>query len=1135
MSKLPLEHQAVGQLHRELLPNGLPIELVVSQSPLGFDVAVCSTDKSGSAGPLNRLVFDAAVYDLRRLGRVFQAPASLIRGRRMPVLVVQTIPGLDDRHADQEAFLISSLRHGLTLLEGVTPRRRVWLPLLGTGSGGLSFQQSFRATVSALSDWNPGSTEVVTVAVPDERVLEQVIAVTLDQYTESIKPISEASTQPTLPHDEPTDLNPMKPHVAWALSIAEALSLGQPVRPVHVAKAIVLLDDRIRSSAFVTFRSLARLEPDAAKASIDLDARRSLAVDPAHLSDDFRRRLHWAQGTQGAPRFGSLWGRHLVTAVLLSADDELAAELERNGTPLDTVRDRWYRFVTRKESPEKRAHWDAWWAAAHLPLPGRRRAGHVTETDQGEDMLGVEAEAGAFARLILDERIQPPLSIGLLGDWGSGKSFFIEQIKKQIEQLKGSPGLFQEVVEIEFNAWHASDANLWASLVTHIFDEIWDKVALENSDEARKKARDQLVHAIAGARGALREAEDQVEAARTALIEAEDDLANRRRALAWDRHVKNVSLRQLTSLAEQAGLRDALTTINDLESAAHDLSSSSRRLGLMFNALLERPLTNVALPTGLLLLLTGATWMASQHAELLPSWFAEHQYVNDAAKLITAITGVLGALVAPLSVASRHLARFGQMLAKVRSEYDTAVATADDTTKREIATARLELDSAEDSVLTARKRLADLMNQQVAFDPGRRLSTFLQDRVASTTYRAQQGIISLVHRDFQQLSERMREWRTARLTPQTDLPAIPADIKPFDRIVIYVDDLDRCRPQQVVQMLEAVHLLLALDLFVVVVAVDSRWLTRALQVHYKDLLAADEGAGTDEGLRRSTAQNYLEKIFQVTYALGPMDPSKFGDYVRFLAGADGERPARAAAASTTPSSAAPSPPARTALSQAPARSSKGAPIPADATSLAPSSGDALTPSGIRVTASHPAPHAIHIDAREREFLTRLAPLLPTPRLAKRLVNAYRLVKAMKDPDALDDYDRSERHRATLVMLAILFGHPAIAPDLFRSLHEAAPPFDTPTEKLADVIRRVSAVASGRDETAVASASALSDAAEWQTLASQLDHIAIDLTIEDAAAEPAELARYSLVTGHDWHVWKARPTAVASPASLAKSR
>jgi hypothetical protein len=40
--------------------------------------------------------------------------------------------------------------------------------------------------------------------------------------------------------------------------------------------------------------------------------------------------------------------------------------------------------------------------------------------------------------------------------------------------------------------------------------------------------------------------------------------------------------------------------------------------------------------------------------------------------------------------------------------------------------------------------------------------------------------------------------------------ALPA----IDRIVLYVDDLDRCPPPRVVEVLEAVHLLLAGRLFV---------------------------------------------------------------------------------------------------------------------------------------------------------------------------------------------------------------------------------------------------------------------------------------------------------------------------------
>src|SRR5690606_13992282 len=96
----------------------------------------------------------------------------------------------------------------------------------------------------------------------------------------------------------------------------------------------------------------------------------------------------------------------------------------------------------------------------------------------------------------------------------------------------------------------------------------------------------------------------------------------------------------------------------------------------------------------------------------------------------------------------------------------------------------------------------------------------------------------------------------------------------------YIDDLDRCPPARVVQALEAVHLLLALDLFVVVVAVDARWLLRSLEVHYRDLLNGEGQAG--DGSRHSTPQSYLEKIFQITYALAPMTEDGFKSYITHL-------------------------------------------------------------------------------------------------------------------------------------------------------------------------------------------------------------------------------------------------------------
>lgn len=123
-------------------------------------------------------------------------------------------------------------------------------------------------------------------------------------------------------------------------------------------------------------------------------------------------------------------------------------------------------------------------------------------------------------------------------------------------------------------------------------------------------------------------------------------------------------------------------------------------------------------------------------------------------------------------------------------------------------------------------------------------------------------------------------------------------------------------------MLEAIHLLLAIPLFVVVVAVDPRWLLRAIAAHYRDLLqvpaATASPAGEagqvdpdDEELWNSTPAQYLEKIFQVVLTLPPLDTSGYQRLLRSVVGTlpgqdpnppDGSPPATTAAAQTGPGS-----------------------------------------------------------------------------------------------------------------------------------------------------------------------------------------------------------------------------------------
>ncbi|WP_457351338.1 P-loop NTPase fold protein [Roseateles sp. P5_D6] len=910
-----------------------------------------------------------------------------------------------------------------------------------------------------------------------------------------------AATAPA--EDGQLDLNRMESHVAHVLSTAHALAGSAPITPLHILE-VARAQANSGSQSFERLRQLMGPLPGLSPPS-------ATVLPGETLAPELRTQLARAQRPmEGSTEYRTIWGRDLITAALLCPDDAVLPAVAGGRDALDQLRDAWYRYVVADTVSRPPSDWALWWREAGVPLPQQPRAGYAVENDVGEDRLGIGAEAAAFARLILDKDVKPPLSIGLLGDWGSGKSFFIEQIKRHIGGLleEKRPELHASVVQIEFNAWHASDTNLWASLVTNIFDEIWRTVSATDENIDPEQARAKLGEQIALARGAVHEAQAQVETGRIALAKAEKELQARQELLALT-HVAGKEVKQrIDKLALAAGWRAPIQTINDVDKAARDLLASGQRLRQIGAALLERPGWRIGLPVTACLALA---WLGLSliDAARLSAW---QQHMSQ---VLTTVAGLVGAVIAPLKLAKGKVDALADQLGHVQSEFERSLKdmkasdSAGDAEKAQLLErARRELESNEERVKVARAQLAELMNQQVALDPAHRLGSFLQERVQSSPYRSQQGIISLVHKDFSELSlymKRLREEaaRKAETPGAGDDTAAPADgavkIKPIDRIVLYVDDLDRCRPAQVVNMLEAVHLLLALDLFVVVVAVDSRWLTRALEVHYSELLGTVHAADAD-GLRESTPQNYLEKIFQITYALAPMRATHLRDYVDALAGQ----------ALSTPSEAAGLAPAAAAAPLA----------PSDASSLpvAPTSAEVPTPpqppvpqgSAAAVAPQQPrTARAITIGAQERELIVSLAPLLGTPRLTKRLVNVYRVIKASKSADELDAFESGRRSTTCLVMLAILFGRPLVANELLRGIHEGTTPFDNGGMRLIDALK---ARVPPNDEPL-----RVTDA--WRQTAELLASIGILHTVGAFAREPQEVARYSLASGHAWHTWQ----------------
>jgi hypothetical protein len=156
--------------------------------------------------------------------------------------------------------------------------------------------------------------------------------------------------------------------------------------------------------------------------------------------------------------------------------------------------------------------------------------------------------------------------------------------------------------------------------------------------------------------------------------------------------------------------------------------------------------------------------------------------------------------------------------------------------------------------------------------------------------------LSLARADLEALSHLLRDRQSEAGFPSAPIgvpaeDAAQASIQPVDRVILYIDDLDRCKPTDVVRVLQLVHMLLAFELFVVVVAVDARWVGEALRQTYSwlgdDSQVSSPNAGGESvpfspGPRVVTPQDYLEKIFQIAFWLEPMSVSGAASYLASL-------------------------------------------------------------------------------------------------------------------------------------------------------------------------------------------------------------------------------------------------------------
>ena len=155
--------------------------------------------------------------------------------------------------------------------------------------------------------------------------------------------------------------------------------------------------------------------------------------------------------------------------------------------------------------------------------------------------------------------------------------------------------------------------------------------------------------------------------------------------------------------------------------------------------------------------------------------------------------------------------------------------------------------------------------------------------------------MALTGKDIIDRDEQLTDEQNKELSSLGDnLPAIYYDIctrleravslEDF-RLVVFVDDLDRCLPEKVVELLESIKLFLDLKGFLFILGIDREVVQEGIRQHYRFYDDINDSSGQKkDGRRIISPDDYLDKMIQMPLELPPIEPSRKLSFIQELLG-----------------------------------------------------------------------------------------------------------------------------------------------------------------------------------------------------------------------------------------------------------
>ncbi|MGM3308822.1 P-loop NTPase fold protein [Anabaena sp. WFMT] len=609
-----------------------------------------------------------------------------------------------------------------------------------------------------------------------------------------------------------------------------------------------------------------------------------------------------------------------------------------------------------------------------------RRVPQAFRNDQpsGEDSLDVAKELQSLADVLMLRSLQPPLAVAILGSWGSGKSFGMHLIEKQITKIRcqqitakqtwgqkgDEPNLSPyvgHVYQIKFNAWSYAKSDLWASLMQTIFDQLDRQLTLEKqlekvsnllaggdiwrvvnqmNDGDRKAILESELgkdvfakledgNALWDILSEVREEEQKkLEQTEQELqsLETEVRKENEKIAKEVNQEFENKSriivfLTQLKELSKdkfgKSILKDFLNTYdfkdkNDLETQfpifknldkleeshliekVEDLIKTRdsridniiKKSEKIKNFVEEQPSRIVGLIEFIkkdkkiliiFIILTSLPFI---------SYFVIVYILPNLLPAIARITSVLKLWLITIStlpatgMGIKILKKLRIFQAKTSRLFKVAKESVEQEKQKLAVEKEKKIQDEIKNKNSENQQKIENLQAQIERQKQRigltaqykSLLDFVNNRLEDNSYQKLLGLMHQIQDDLADLSDHLT-YKSGNTNPEKlevlkkHFPRGPA------RIVLYIDDLDRCPPDKVVQVLEAVQLLLNTEIFVIVLAIDDRYIGRALEQIYRGVL---KRGGTPSGV------DYLEKIIQIPYRMRPISKNVTVSYLKSL-------------------------------------------------------------------------------------------------------------------------------------------------------------------------------------------------------------------------------------------------------------